>query len=104
MANKFTFKKIKHTGKFAWLNEEEHDIKIGKFKVGSISEKSKHFKDIPADQKYSIMLATVNPEQKSGFSWITIKAKFSNAQEARDFLDKNFEAIITKYELYKFQD
>lgn len=98
----FSFKKVKHVGKYAWLQEEEHEIKIGRLKIGSISEASKHSK-IEFKERFSINFAIVDLNEKAKFRWVCLKARFENAEDIKTFLTLNYEKLIATYNFHKFE-
>lgn len=96
---KFTFKTTKPTGQWSWLSEPSHAIKIGKIKVGSIDNSAPHtirLQKIKAD-----IMEDGNPN--CVWRWVKLKAQFKSIEEAKEFLNSNYEAII-KLNLYLADD
>lgn len=54
------------------------------------------------DRKWRIRLMVKTGN--SNWNWITLKAKFDTEPEVREFLLKNQDAIVEKYDLYECED
>ena len=85
--SKVTFKTEKSTGRYASFYPDTHHIKYNKQEVGAISDKSPH----------SITLRIVDG---NSWRWITLKGEFKSIDEAKEFVSKNFDAILAKWDLY----
>jgi glutamine synthetase adenylyltransferase len=91
---KFTFKTEKPTGRYRAFDSDDHHIKLNKKRVGSI-----------VDGEWTIRLMVLksdinedgNPNCK--WKWITLKKKSASLQEAKDWLNENFFAIIEKHRI-----
>lgn len=91
MKNKFTFKKHpKETGLSAVGNPyPDVDIKHKKKIVGMIASPNWRTKD----NKWAIRLML---KDKENFQWVTLKARFDNEAEARQFLNERVDQILDK--------
>ena len=99
----FTYKKHIPVGRYRSFEEEQHDIKLKKKVVGHIAEAG-HFS---GKTGFGISLAVkkeATKEEPASFRWANLKARFNNADEAKAFLEKNFDAIIKQYDLHSFED
>lgn len=43
-------------------------------------------------------------DEKCGWKWVTLTAKFSNSLNAKEFLNRNVEAIFKKFDLFFIAD
>jgi hypothetical protein len=93
---KFTFRTEKPTGRYRSFGNDGHIIKIGKNEVGLI-----------ADESWKIRLMVVkNDPMEDGnpncsWKWITLEKESSSLQEAKDWLNANFDALNNKYKIHK---
>jgi hypothetical protein len=97
--NKFTFKKVVHTGMYRSFELDQTVIKLRKKEVGFIEEKR--------NRKYRISLAVKKEPTKknsANFRWITLNKKSENENEARNFIRKFNDEIQEKYNLHLFDD
>ena len=92
---KFTFKTDKPTGQYSSFYPNQNYIKLKGIKVGVIGDKLPHRirlmcykKDITEDG---------NPNCK--WEWITLKHKSTTLKEAKEFLNKNIDAILSLYDI-----
>lgn len=100
---KFTYKRHTSTGRYKSFDHERHDIKLKKKVVGHIKEAS-HFSNLDG---FGIMLATKKSpttEEPANFKWVFLKRRFKTAQEAKVFLDENFQELTAQHDLYSFED
>ena len=74
------------------------DIKLNKLIVGYINPPSRYNGD-----KWNITIA-VKTEGQCPFRWAQFKTKFDSEEEARKWLDGHAESVISKYDLYQFED
>ena len=92
---KFTFKTDKPTGRYKSFFEAYHHIKLKGEDVGSINSKE------PFSIRLMVMKKDILEDKNPNcpWKWITLKAEFKSLDEAKEFLNKNFEAITTKWAL-----
>lgn len=96
----FTFKKNKPTGLRKSVEQPYIAIKIKKKKVGYISRE--RFAEF---FKIRLMIKKeVTEKDPAPFKWIQLKQDCKDEQEAREFLNKYYELIIKKYDLYYLED
>jgi hypothetical protein len=90
---KFTFKTHKETGSYAWLHKPYHKFLLNKNEVGSIEP------DKPHKIKLMVMKKDIQEDNNPNclWRWITLKRESESLQEAKDFLNENIDAILTKY-------
>ena len=97
----FTFKTVKETGKYASFFTPQHNIKLKKSVVGEIMQTRNR------DDEFKIRLAITKEPTKAEpapFKWITLAAKFETLEEAKVWLNKNFNRITSQFDLYGFTD
>lgn len=90
---KFTFKTEKSKGRYASFFPDHHLIKLDKKQVGNITDSYPH--------RIKFM---VKSENKCGWKWITLKAKFKSILEAKEMLNRMHIQIQEKYELHQLED
>jgi hypothetical protein len=100
---KFTFKYHRPTGRYRSFKTEYHDIKFKGKICGSISE-SNNWTLANRDERISIKFMVKSNEEKCGWKWITLAAKFSNTWNAKEFLNRNVEVFFKKYDLFFITD
>ena len=96
---KFTFKKKIKTGRFSSFEKEYHTIKLNKKLIGGIHETD--------DGNYQIRLMVQKEKTKEDpapFKNVFLKMKFDNAELAREFVNKNSELIMSKFNLHQIED
>ena len=90
---KFTFKTHKETGQYAWLHKLHHNILLSKNWVGSINPEKQYL--------IRLMVMKKNMDEDSNtncpWKWITLKNESETLADAKEFLNKNINAILTKY-------
>ena len=94
-ATKFTFKTEKATGQYRSFCNDSHYVKLNKIECGSIGAEKPHkirLQVVKAD-----IMEDGNPNCK--WKWITLKQESETLQEAKDFLNKNFVSINSKYKI-----
>lgn len=92
---KFTFKTEKPTGPYSSFFASSHYIKLNKKLVGLITDKEWKIRlRIYKDENHT----DDNPNCE--WKWITLVRVSSSLQEAKQFLNDNFDAITEKYNLY----
>lgn len=99
----FTFKKNIPTGKYKSFETESHEIKIKRKLVGHINQPS-HFSN---EEDFYVMFSIKKEATKNSpasFKWITLKRRFKTADEAKTFLNKNFERLTKQFDLYYFDN
>ena len=100
--SKFTFKKEPYpTGLASVCFTPSTCIRTKRgFSVGTIYPPS----DFRAEKNWRICLALTDNEEKCGFKWITLKARFDTEPEARTWLNENYAKITERYDLYQMED
>lgn len=99
---KFTFKKIIPVGYYRSFQTRYSEIKLDKKVVGCIQGGERG--------EFKIMLHVVKKDiAEDGnlnclFKNVILKVQFNSEEEAREFLNKNIEKILHKFELYKLED
>ncbi len=96
-AKKFTFKTEKSTGKWRAFYKPSHYIKRNKNEVGMIGAEAPfriRFM-IVKDEKYN----DNNPN--CSWMWIVLKHESNSLEEAKKFVNDNFEEINKQYNLYE---
>lgn len=91
----FTFKIIKPTGRYRGFDNDEIIIKLNKKECGSIDYKEPHkihFMIIKDD-----IMEDGNPN--CVWKWVKLKNKFNSVEEAKEFLELNFDSIISKLKI-----
>ncbi len=91
----FTFKTEKPTGRYRSFFQSSHYIKIKRFEVGCIEPEE------PFKIKFMIIKADIMEDGNKNccWKWITLKKESKTLEEAKEFLNKNFDAITTKFKL-----
>lgn len=98
---KFTFKNApKATGlaRAASLGEEV-TIKLNKQHVGTIRPPVYHLDNHVWSIALSVKCEPTPDAPNRNWKWITLKAKFNTADEAKTFLNEKFELITSTYDL-----
>lgn len=103
MAAKLTFKKNIATGRYRPFETESCEIKRNKRVVGNISEVS-HFSKAPESERFEIQLMVIDESIRCGWKNITLKKKFSNMVDARQFVTDNAEAIQKQFNLREVEE
>jgi hypothetical protein len=91
----FTFKTNKPTGKWRSFETTTHDIKLNKKVVGTIGD----------DRPHTIRLMVFKSQEElsdrdpCNWKWVTLAKNNDSLQDAKEWLNKNFEAIIAKFKL-----
>lgn len=91
--DKFTFRKIIPVGKYRSFEPDSTEIKLNGFVVGSIDAPA-HFSN---KQGFGISFCI---KDGNSFKNITLAKRLDSEQEAREFVNKNFSALTTKFDLY----
>jgi len=91
----FTFKTNKPTGKWRSFHSTTHDIKIKRKLVGSIDDAHPHKIRLTVIKKDILEDGNKNCDWK----WIVLKKKSESLEEAKLFLQENYEAILKRYNL-----
>lgn len=103
MANKFTFKKVKKEGRYRSFDlTNTTKIKLNKKKVGYISSKG-----VFKDKQWIIHLMVKKErttEHPAPFKWMILKKRCKSEEEARNFLNENFEIINKEIDLYLIEE
>lgn len=93
---KFTFKTEHPTGRYRSFYPSYHHIKLKKIEVGSIDDREPHsirLMIVKSDEDKKI-------EPNCEWKWVTLRAKFTSISEAKEFLNKNFEEINKRWDIY----
>lgn len=98
--NKVTFKTHKEKGKWGWIHEPTHHVKLNGKEIGTIDN----------NQPYKIRLMKMkddpmedgNPNCK--WMWISLKKQSASLQEAKDFITEKIEEILSKYNIYQLEE
>lgn len=93
---KFTFKTSKPTGKWAWLSKPTHYIKLDKIQCGSIDHESPHKIRLQVIKK-DIM---EDGNKNCPWKWVKLKHESKSVDEAKEFLNKNVDVLLSMYELF----
>ena len=96
----FTFKTDKPTGKWKSFRKSTYHIKIKRKCVGYIDEDAPHRIGLRVIKKD--LMEDKNPN--CDWKWIRLKKEFTSVNEAKTFLQKNYEAIIKKFNLKMMED
>jgi hypothetical protein len=101
MANKFTFKTDKPTGRYRSFSEDQVHIKFNKAKVGEIYPVGRYFTD-GCKIRLMVEKENINEDNNPNCSWknIFLKKSFSTIEEAKIWLNKIIEYILKKYKLH----
>ena len=94
---RFTFKIDRATGRYASFFADNVDIKIKGKVVGSFSYGIVRGRD-------RILFHVKDETQKSGFRNIVLKKEVTTINETKQWLNDNFEAITTKFQLHQIED
>jgi hypothetical protein len=94
----FTFKTEKPKGRYSWVHDDLHEIKLKGKKIGEIDPK-KPYKIKLMVFKSDEDKAKPNDNKNCAWKWITLKKESDNLAEAKEFLNKNFDAIITQFNI-----
>jgi len=91
----FTFKTTKPTGRYKSFESSTHDIKIKGKWVGSIDD------EFPYKLRFMVHKeeSELNENEPCTWKWIVLTKRNESIQGAKDWLNKNFEAITTKFKL-----
>lgn len=96
---KFTFKTEKSTGSYSSFFPDTYHIKLNKKKVGSINDR---------DWKIRLMIYkdenNTDDNPNCPWKWITLIRKSNSLQEAKQFLNDNFDEINAHYKLYQLEN
>jgi hypothetical protein len=94
---KFTFKTDKPRGPYSSFFSSQHSIKLQKQKCGSIGDKK------PYKIRFQVLKDDIMEDGNPNCSWkwITLKKESTTLQEAKDFVNENFDAIMEKYKIYR---
>jgi len=95
MAKKFTFKTEKSTGSYSSFYNDTHYIKLNKIECGTISDDEKHIISL------QVIKDDINSDENKNceWKWIKLNKESQTLQEAKDFLNANFENINSKYRI-----
>lgn len=96
---KFTFKTTKPTGRYKAFEENEYSIKMNNKEVGTICNNS-------YDIRLMVVKNDINEDNNPNciWKWITLKKKSSSLEEAKKWLNDNFEEINKLYNLHQLEN
>ena len=97
---KFTFRKVKHTGRYRSFELDQTTIKLDRKEVGYMCESRD-------DQFWRIRLAVKKEPTKqdpADFKWVMLEARPESEQQGREFILKYAAQILERYDLYQFDD
>ena len=96
VAKKFTFKTDFATGRWRSFYHDTHNVKLNKVNCGIIGDKVPHRVRLQVVKKY------INEDGNPNciWKWITFKKEFKTIQEAKDWLNRNFEQINAELKIY----
>jgi len=97
---KFTFKTEKATGRYGSFFPDNHYIKLKRKQVGTISDKNGH----PIRLMVIKDDITEDGNPNCNWKWIQLKARFTSVEDAKTFLNDNFEGINQTWNLYMAED
>lgn len=97
---RFTFKTDKPTGRFASFEKDYNHIKFNKKDVGTIDDGA------PFKIRLMVVKEDINEDGNPNcpWKWIRLKQESKSLQEAKDFLNNNFEVIMKRYKLFQMED
>lgn len=96
---RFSFKKHIREGRYGSFQKKSSDIKLKRKIVGILTE-------VEFD-KWKVSFAVKKEkteEDPTPFKWIRLTKTCSSEIEAREFVNKNADVIVEKYDLYPFED
>lgn len=97
---KFTFKKFeKETGLRAVGAASGCYIKLNKKEVGKMSNNGAW-----GDGKFRVDFTVKDENTECGWRWIRLKATFDSEERARQFLNENIDALLSRYTFHYFED
>lgn len=99
-ATRFTFKTEKATGAYSAFFSDDHIIKLNKKPVGNIDDKKPFTIRLMVYKTETITDSNPN----SPWTWIRLKKKSETLQEAKDYINKYFDIINSKWKLYQAED
>jgi hypothetical protein len=96
----FTFKTVKPTGRYKWLQPDSHYIKINRKQVGSIDP------DNPFRIRLLVLKDDIMEDGNPNCPWksICLKKESTSLQEAKKFLNDHFTSLTAKYKIYQLED
>lgn len=91
----FTFKTTRATGHYRSFHSDQHDIKIKKVVVGMISDRDWVI-------RLQVTKKDINEDGNPNcpWKWITLKKQSASLEEAKEFLNRNYEAIRAKFNIH----
>jgi hypothetical protein len=97
----FTFKEHKSEGKYRSFYPSWWDIKLQKKVCGGIYVLNS------LDRTYEVQFMVKKERTEKDpapFKWVTLKEKFSDISEAKEFLKEHTKEITTKFDLHFLED
>jgi hypothetical protein len=97
---KFTFKTTRPTGSYAWIHKPYHDVLLNKNKVGSIEHEK------PNTIRLMIMKTDIMEDGNPNcpWKWISLKKESESLDDAKIFLNKSIDIILTKYKIRTYEN
>ena len=95
---RFTFKTKKSVGRYGSFYPDNHYVKFKKQVIGMIEDKQPHRIRLKVIKNEELDDGNPNCE----WMWITLKKESDSVAEAKEFLNNNIEAIMTKYKLINY--
>ena len=97
---KFTFKTTRESGKYSWLHNPSHKIKLNKFEVGSIDH------EMPHKIRLMVIKKDINEDGNPNcdFKWVTLAQKSESVDAAKIWLNENIDRIISQFTLKQITD
>ena len=94
-SQRFTFKTVKPTGRWKSFDSDEHNIKFKGEEIGWIESEK------PYKVHLHVIKDDINSDGNPNCMWKSIKFKpeFESLQEAKEWLNKGVEIILSKYTL-----
>lgn len=106
-ATKFRFKMNRPTGEWRVFNTTFCDIFLDKNLVGGIYED--RLVDFPVSVRFMVMknkedLAKPNNNTNCEWKWITLKQRYKTFDEAKQYINLNFNIITSSFNLRTYED
>ena len=97
LTKKFTFKTDVPTGRYRAFDHDIHNIKLNKAKCGLIDD------SIPHKIRLQVMKNDINEDGNPNceWKWITLEKESKTLQEAKDWLNLNFEKMNACFKIYR---
>lgn len=96
----FTFKRVKHTGRWRSFERAQTMIKIKRQEVG-------YMIDSRDEVGWCVRLAVKKDptkEDPADFRWIMLRYRGDSEEATRAWLNEHFDTITERYDLHRFED